>query len=53
MCCYCHGEVTEREQLRALVRGQLAPDLPKDATHVEVIAAMAAYWLGKNDRESE
>lgn len=52
MCCYCHEEVTGREQLRASVRRNLAPDLPKDATHTEVIAAMAAYWLSKNERES-
>jgi hypothetical protein len=40
LCCYCHEEVTEREQYRALVRKHLVPSLPRDATHFEVIAAM-------------
>jgi hypothetical protein len=40
LCCYCHGETTEREQYRAMVRRNLLPGLAKDASHAEVTEAV-------------
>jgi len=50
LCCYCHDEVTEREEFRAMVRRQV-PDLPKDASRGEVIAAAIVYQLELDEKK--
>ena len=45
LCCYCHEEVTARQDFRKLVRN-LNPDLPKDASHAEVLVAHLNYLRG-------
>jgi hypothetical protein len=48
LCYYCHEDVTEREQFRALIKHNMAPDLPRDATQLEVFAAVFAFWDEKD-----
>lgn len=52
LCVYCHDEATERQQLRKQAR-ELMPDLPSDATHSDVIAAMVGYLLAQQEGERQ
>ena len=52
LCTYCHEEETERQQVRKQAR-LLMPDLPADARHAEVIAALAGYMLARLSGEVE
>ena len=42
LCCYCHEEISDRQQHRAMVR-RLIPGVPRDARHADVLLAHLAF----------